>query len=188
MLKIQVLEIAGKEVLSGKATGQALLPKLIAALPGGSDGAPVLVDFSGVEVVTASCFREAFLAFRDYALRSRGTPIIFVSANDEIAEEVQLLAHHVGEAFVFGQIQGENVVDGTVLGQLENKQALALQMVAELGETDAKRLQERAGEDTGITVWNNRLASLNKKGLLIERVEGRSKYYRTVIGDLTYGK
>jgi hypothetical protein len=188
MIKIRVQEVSGKKVLSGAAAGQAIFPKLVAKLGEEKQPATVAVDFSGIDVVTASCFREAFRAFRDYVRRSRECPVIFTNATESILEEAQLLADHLGDAFVFAELRGKVISAGIVIGRLEDKQVLTLKLLSNLGEADARQVQEKSGENTGTTVWNNRLSALSSKGLLSERSEGRTKYYRPVIARLAYGK
>ena len=56
-------------------------------------------------------------------------------------------------------------------------------LVREVGEADVATLQslDRSGEAVGHTAWNNRLAALAAKGVLIESQQGRTKRYRLVL-------
>jgi hypothetical protein len=57
----------GQTVLSGAIPGRRLLSALIAATPSPETPVPAFLDFSGVEVATASFLRESVISFRDYA-------------------------------------------------------------------------------------------------------------------------
>jgi hypothetical protein len=66
---------------------------------------------------------------------------------------------------------------------LDEKQRVTLEAVVDAKEADAGTLQHRfrKSDEIGITGWNNRLAALVAKGLLIETQKGRGKLYRPVL-------
>ena len=76
-----------------------------------------------------------------------------------------------------------------VLGTVDGKQLTALDAVLALREADAPQLalQFKAAEPISTTAWNNRLAALVAKGLLIEISSGRGKRYRPVLEGMAYG-
>ncbi len=72
-------------------------------------------------------------------------------------------------------------MEASPLGELDPKQRLTFDLVCEHGETDAGALMRSYGESEGLkhaTAWNNRLASLASRGLVIEQSYGRAKRYR----------
>jgi hypothetical protein len=72
-----------------------------------------------------------------------------------------------------------------ILGEVDPKQRVALESVRLLGEADAATLQKRfADENVGVTAWNNRLAALSAKGILVATQRGRAKSYRLVLEGL----
>lgn len=65
-MKIDMLAIGGSDVLAGALNGRSALNELLntsAAEPANPE--PVFLDFTGIEVATASFLRESVLAFRD---------------------------------------------------------------------------------------------------------------------------
>lgn len=185
MYRLDLNSLTNQRVLSGKDAGRTLLPNLIAALPTGES--LIAVDLQGLDVVTASFFREAFRALRDYVHRSTGGKVVYVNATKDTLDEAEILADQLGDAFIFASLNKGVLSDGRVVGHLEDKQAVALRILAELGEADAKNVKQHSGEGTTTTAWNNRLATLARKGILVERSEGRTKYYKPIIRDLVYG-
>ncbi len=186
MTKLDIKSLTANSILSGKEPGKDLLPKLIGALPP-EPGQIIAVDLDSIDVVTASFFREAFRAFRDYARNSLQCAVIFVNATDATIEEAKILALQIGEVFVFANASNGQFSDGKVVGHLEEKQALALKLVTTLGEADARKVREESGHSTGQSVWSNRLSALLAKGILVERVEGRTKIYRPLIKEMAFG-
>ena len=88
----------GQTVLSGAIPGRRLLSALIAATPSPETPVPVFLDFSGVEVATASFLRESVIGFRDYARLS--LPNIYpVVANlaAAVAEELDFFVRARGD-------------------------------------------------------------------------------------------
>ena len=73
----------------------------------------------------------------------------------------------------------------TLLGNLEPKQQITFDLVRKKGETDAKELLRSHHETDRVrhTAWNNRLAALEKLGILVELNDGRSKRYRPLMKD-----
>jgi len=78
------------------------------------------------------------------------------------------------------------VVHATPIGELDPKQKMTFDLVRERGETDAGELMRCCGESEGMkhtTAWNNRLAALAARGLLMEVSQGRAKRYRPLFED-----
>ena len=92
------------------------------------------------------------------------------------------------DAFVVCSLGSGDVVSSPrVLGVVDGKQQDALREVLTRGETDAPALAKTT-PDQKPTVWNNRLAALVAKGLLMEVGNGKTKRYRAVLEGLTYGR
>jgi hypothetical protein len=75
-------------------------------------------------------------------------------------------------------------VKSWLIGELDPKQKITFDLVHELGEADASKLMEAYGEQEGLkhtTAWNNRLATLAGRGLVIEIRQGRAKRYRPLL-------
>jgi hypothetical protein len=144
---------------------------------------PVFMDFTGVEVATASYLRESVLAFRDFVRGRRSTlyPVV-ANANQAVQDELRELLRFRGDAIVTCMLSADGTVsDFGLLGNLEAKQQITYDLVVQKGETDAGELMREAGPSEGMqhtTAWNNRLASLAAIGIVVEMTQGRAKRYR----------
>jgi hypothetical protein len=184
-MRISFRALAGIDVLAGAESGRKLLAKLVEQT-GREPQSPetLFLDFSGIEVATASFLRESVLLFRD-AVRSRRSnfyPVI-ANANDLIAEELRLLCSSRGEVIMLCNLSDDGkVLNSYLAGELDPKQRFTFNLVQERGETDAAELMREHGEGEGVrqTAWNNRLATLAGLGLVVEVSEGRAKRYKPV--------
>ena len=183
-MRIDLKEIASSSVLAGALGGKAALNRLLAATAMEPDEPePVFLDFSCVEVATASFLRESVLVFRDI-VRSRHSRFYPVVANvsEAVRDELMELLRPRGDVLMACTLgDGETVVQSELLGDLDPKQRVTFKLVREHGETDAAELMRMYGESEGLkhaTAWNNRLASLAALGLVVELSEGRTKRYR----------
>lgn len=183
---ISVAELYGDTTLAGASNGQAFLSKLISSTAATPPTTLLVLDFSRIEVVTASFFRSAIRAFRDYVRADRRLYLICANANHVIREEAAYFAREAGDAFLFAKFKESNFSDVQLLGRLDEKQARAFNAVIRCAETDAVQLkQEFPDEDVKSSgAWSNRLAALSAKGLLLERIEGRVKKYRPILGGI----
>lgn len=187
---IDVLAATGIDLLVGAGAGQRAVPALLAAAER-VDAGPlnwVALDFTAVEMVSASAAREAlFGPFQD-AMAERGLLVICAGLNAEALDEVNLAAQALSRPFVVADsITTEAPAGLSVRGSLEPKQLLTLKTVARLGETDAKTAHELSNDGTGVTAWNNRLSSLEAMRLLVARKSGKTKYYSLPVKGLVDG-
>ena len=185
-------DVANDDVLAGAQEGVAALAKLIKTFAQGGDSLLVVLDFAEVRVATGSFLRESVLGLRDYCRRRRPpSAIVVANANPLVSEELHNLLSASGDALVLCELprRGEPR-RGYVLGLLEEKQRVTLQVVLRLGAADARMLYERfrRSDTIGVTGWNNRLASLAEKGILVEEREGRAKRYRPILKELEHGR
>lgn len=171
-------------VLTGALNGKAALSRLVEATTAEpAKPEPLFLDFSGVEVATASYLRESVLAFRDLVRGRRSTsyPVV-ANANADIRDELAELMRSRGDVLMTCTLDAAGVVvEANPIGDLEPKQQITFDLVCERGETDAGELMRAYGESEGLkhtTAWNNRLAALSARGLLMEVSQGRAKRYR----------
>ena len=183
-MKIDLNELCGSAVLAGVLNGRAALNRLLeesTSEPSGPE--PVFLDFSSIEVATASFLRESVLAFRDIVRgrRSHVYPVI-ANANEVVRDELMELLRPRGDVLMTCVLSGGGaVVEASPMGELDPKQRLTFDLVLTHGETDAGALMREYGKSEGVrhtTAWNNRLASLAALGLVIEQSQGRAKRYR----------
>lgn len=181
--------VSGATVLSGALRGQDLLAQLLratAAEPASPQ--PFFLDFTGIDVATASFLRESVLAFRDI-VRGRRSVIypVVANASDAVREELVELVKSRGGVLMTCRLADDGTVsEPRLIGQLDRKQQLTFDLVRQRGETDAMELMREFGEteDVGSTAWNNRLSSLVSLGLIIELSFGRAKRYKPLLQGL----
>lgn len=183
-MRISLKEICSSAVLAGALNGKAALNRLLLATASEPDKPePIFLDFSNVEVATASFLRESVLAFRNIVRRrrSRFYPVI-ANLSETVRDEMMELLGPRGDVLMVCTLgDGESVAQSELLGELDPKRRMTFKLVREFGETDAAELMRTYGESEGLkhaTAWNNRLASLAALGLIVELSEGRAKRYR----------
>lgn len=191
-MKVSMAQVGKSEVLAGALNGQKMLSKLLELIQK-EPRYPELIflDFSGVNVATASFLREAVLAFRDSVRRRRSNfyPVV-ANANQVIEDELKILVTAEGDALMLCLTDKKDQPRvPRLLGQLDPKQRLTFELVQQRNDTNAAELMRTCGENEGVNqnAWNNRLASLANLGLVVELSEGRSKRYRPVLAGATYG-
>lgn len=182
-MKLSLKELAGTNVLAGALAGRRLLGELLGKSenePAGPE--PVFLDFSGIDVATASFLRESVLAFRDF-VRSRRSNLypVIANANQVVRDELIELVRLRGDVLMTCTIDHAGEVKGVGhIGDLDPKQQVTFELVRQHGETDASELMREYGEGEGVkqTAWNNRLAALADRGLVVETSRGRAKRYK----------
>ena len=174
----------GNNVLSGAVAGRRLLSALIADTPSADAPTCSFLDFSGVEVATASFLRESVIAFRDYARQS--LPNIYpavANLNLVVAEELDFYVRSRGDALWGCHLDSEGtVMAARLIGDLDPTQRATFNAVLDSGTISAPELALRfADADIVPTAWNNRLSALASKGLLVERRLGKSKSFSPLL-------
>lgn len=184
-MRLSVREIVNNNpVLAGATTGRRVLARLMELTTTEPfDPTPVFLDFSDIDVATASFLREAVLAFRNEVRRRRSNfyPVV-ANANDLIVEELRALVLPQGDVLMVCKLdRKDHVVESGLVGELDPKQRITFELVRERGTTNAAELMRGQNEEDGPkvqTAWNNRLAALANLGLIIEQSQGRAKRYR----------
>ncbi len=162
-------------------TGRQIYPRLVDELGPVPMAQPFLVDFKDT-TATGSFFSQAIFPLRDYA-RRLNQYLVLCNLNTETRLELAWLLEVISDAFLMCESdENGDISNVTWIGGLDEKQWSILSAVSSLGGVDATTLSQKFKEDhIGITGWNNRLASLSAKGLLIESKSGRNKIYKSVI-------
>lgn len=189
MIQLSLRTAARTDVLAGSLLGQRMFASWVRETQSPVGPELCFIDFEGIAVATASFLRDSVLAYRDY-VRKHHQNLYPVGANlnSEVSEELHEFLSSRTDAFVVCDLgPSGKPKKQRVIGRLEGKQLLALQEVLKRGETDAPTLAEAEQDQGAPTVWNNRLAALAARGLLIEINQGRGKRYKPVIEGLQYG-
>jgi len=182
--KISVFELAGTSVLSGAPRGQQFLSKLISTARRSTQPEPLFLDFAGIELMTSSFFRAGILPFRAYCVEKLNLYPVLANISEDTMDEIDLVLAPIRDAVILCRLDAKKRVSGArIFGVLDEKQRLTFEAVVEAKEADAGILRHRfrKSDEIGITGWNNRLAALVAKGLLIETPKGRGKLYRPVL-------
>lgn len=191
-MKISMSQVGKSEVLAGALNGQKMLSKLL-ELTRKEPQSPELIylDFSGVDVATASFLREAVLTYRDTVRRRRSNFYsVIANANQVIEDELKVLVTAESDALMLCLLdKNDQPRAPRLLGRLDPKQRLTFELVQQRNDTNAAELMREHGEKEKVNqnAWNNRLASLANLGLVVELSEGRSKRYRPLLVGATYG-
>ncbi len=183
-MRFSVYELCGcQPILSGVRAGRHAFAQMAAkATPPVSEETAYL-DFSGIEVATGSFLRESVMAFRDYA-RSTLPYLYPVVANpsEAVTEELVFLLKHRKDVLWSCRLSADgDVTEGTVLGELDTGHRIAFDLVSRLRTASAPDLAAQGDASIGPTAWNNRLAFLASRGLLMERRAGKSKMFTPVL-------
>jgi len=182
---IRMLCPGDEPVLAGRLSGKRAFLAALEKLPEMAEPTLVVLDFAGVDLATSSFLSESVLPLRDH-LRLRSQPGYVVAANlkDGVREEIEEMLRRSGDALITCTTTAAGGVGNVQLcGKLEDKLHETLSLVSRRGETTAARLHEefRFADPVGATAWNNRLASLAAKRLVVEILQGRTKKYRPVL-------
>jgi hypothetical protein len=184
-VKIPILRPHDEPVLAGRLNGRRAFVRILEELPPVNVPTVLILDFCDVELATSSFLSEAVLPLRDH-LRLRRPPVYVVVANpsEKVREEFEELLNRSGEALLTcaSSATGE-IAHSELMGKLDPKLLETFDLVQRKGETSAVELHADSDESGGIgpTAWNNRLAALASKSLLIETSHGRTKKYRPVL-------
>lgn len=181
-IKMQDVLDSRSAILAGAINGRKAFAKLLEQTSDEPEKPEELfLDFSGVQVATASFLRETVFAFRD-TVRGRRSNFYPVIANAESAveDELKVLVQSDNSALMLCSLDRKGKPHRPrLVGNLDPKQRLTFDLVQK-GATDAAQLM-RENEDTENvkqTAWNNRLAALTSLGLVVELSAGRAKRYR----------
>jgi hypothetical protein len=172
-------------ILAGRLSGQRAFVAALEQFPELTEPALVLLDFRGVDLATSSYLSEVLVPLRDH-LRLRRQPGYAVAANlnERVREEIEEMLRRSGDAFLTCVADGTGgITEVQLCGRLDEKLQETLKLVSSKRETTAAQLYEetRSVDSVGATAWNNRLASLAAKSLVVEITQGRTKKYRPVL-------
>jgi hypothetical protein len=181
-IKMQDVLDSDGGILAGAINGRKALAKLLEhASDEPEKPEQLFLDFSGVQVATASFLRESVFAFRDTVRRRRSNfyPVI-ANAESAVEDELKVLVQSDNSVLILCSLDREGKPHKPrLLGILDPKQRLTFDLVQK-GATDAAQLMRENGDTENIkqTAWNNRLAALTSLGLVVELSAGRAKRYR----------
>lgn len=178
---IRIRSLASDEVLAGAQEGKNLLARLVREVQEPTEPEVLFLDFDEIAVATGSFLREGPMAFRRI-LRSNRTTLypVIANASRTVLDELELYLRSDNDAlFACSLANGTHISNLRVVGKLDEKQALTLELLREYGDTTATALADTSRDpDVKATAWSNRLSALTLKGLAMEISSGRTKLFR----------
>jgi hypothetical protein len=211
MIHFRVTEmIAGPPVASGARTGEnhaRLMREQIKRVEFGDEGLLVFLDFTGIEVATASyivktvlwltmCGRMHAGALKKAEQRSLDATVeplnvfpVVLGANDDIQQEIDEVFARRGLACLIAEgIQNGGIAVGAVRGTVEPMIARTIRALGGVLEVTAEDLHAKCpGENVNVTAWNNRLSELIRIRLARRRRQGKFWMYQPLAEVMTYG-
>jgi anti-anti-sigma regulatory factor len=180
---ISMLQAGEEPVLAGRLAGKRAFLRILEQLASASMPALVVLDFRLVDIATSSFISEAIFPLRDHLNRLSGY-IVLANLSDHVREELEELLRRSSDALIACSMGRDRRISNVELvGRLDQKLQETFDLVIQKGETSAVELhtESRRSEKIGATAWNNRLATLAAKSLLVEIPHGRAKRYRLVL-------
>ena len=184
---IPVSELAGSPNLAGASAGKAWFQEARSCLESGPPGW-YAIDFKGVKIATVSWLREAVVALKRFSAVLRpDIDLVAVNLSDLVREELAVALEATNNVMIVSDLIADSVVhQPTVLGRLDSALRETLNAIEQLPESDAPILA-KVVPHLGLSAANNRLASLEEKGILTSEKRGRKRVYRPVMENLQYG-
>jgi hypothetical protein len=173
--------------LQGRSVGRKHYARLCELLSDAAEGEMVLLDFSGVELVTGSWINAMLVPFlRWTAEESNDIYPVICNARKEWLEELQLVAEFNQRCYLVASgIMPPRTA--TIAGSLDPAQRKTLEAVLASGEvTGAELERQKPGERIRATAWNNRLRDLHYMRLLRREKRGRAQFYSPVIAEISF--
>lgn len=181
---IEMWEFSNQGVLSGAIEGRnAFLSILGQCSTPPTSPRPLVLNFSRIDLATASFLRECVFGLKDHmrARRSTWYPVL-ANVKSGVEDELSILTQASRDALILCTCDSDGVISNPRLfGDLDPKHQRTFEMVAERGEADAGSLADAYGRTEQLqntTAWNNRLRTLADRGVLMELTKGRAKIYR----------
>jgi hypothetical protein len=199
-----------RPIASGAHTGRThadLIKRAIADVESPDDGLIVAIDFSGIEIVTASYIKATVLCLATCGRLHAGAltageqktldwssveplnvfPLV-VEASEDVRSEIDEVFGRRGLACVCIQSLTMDAAEGKILGNVDPAIARTLQSLRGQSETTAEELHASfPSEGVNITAWSNRLAELLRLRIARRKREGKTWRYQPLAQTLIYG-
>ncbi len=185
MIRINVREITGLDTLAGKVGGLRDFPKFVAALEETPSGSTVFLDWSGVEISTASYLGTTFVPLLRMAMAGElDRYFVVCGMNKTCLDEFKLVLELQGLVALVGNLGRDGLVHNVqVLGTLDLAYTKTLDAVQHVNLATASQLHKRDAQThtrIGKTAWINRLSKLHRLRLVRKQRIGREYVFQTV--------
>jgi hypothetical protein len=179
---VRIADKLGRQ-LRGRTGGRKDFNRICALLSQLPPGETVLLDFQGVEVVSASWVNSALVPLFQWAANEHTDlfPILTNLSGDDL-DEFRLVSEQSGHCFLVVK-PGRAMKAADLVGDLDAKQRETLEsVIAQPGITGAKL----ASRETKATAWNNRLKDLFVRRLLRREKRGREHVYWPLVEKVNF--
>lgn len=189
----EMKKLAGHaKLLTGATLARKHLDAIITRIPSRPDEGDhiiLLLDFQGVEFVSASYLKgTAITLAKEHSSDIALFPVVH-NLSVEMREELWVACE--AERFPCLEVlrlTQEDLISGRMYGDIDNAFKRSLQLLEKTTPATAADLAERSkNEQINLTAWNNRLAELFRLRLATRTKEGRFWKYQPVIKEITYG-
>ncbi|HRX38232.1 MAG TPA: hypothetical protein P5072_02265, partial [Parvularculaceae bacterium] len=122
-MKIRLRDMMDNSVLAGAGNGKSAFAALLAATgPEPAEPLPLFIDFSDVDIATASFLREPVFGFKNYmrTIDSLHYPVV-ANANASVLDELAIIAEARRDAVAVCDLEeGENAHNARIIGDLDD--------------------------------------------------------------------
>jgi hypothetical protein len=184
--RLRILKVTGSEYLVGKIGGQRDLPKFMNAVAATPDGCTVILDWSGIELASASYFGSAIIpVLRMTTTGDLDRYFIFANVNQNSLDELKLVVEFSNFVVLLGDIDRNNALSNVrVVGKLESPYSETFEAISRSQTASAAMLHEAQNSKAkiGKTGWANRLAYLSELRLVRKQRVGRELVFQPIYG------
>jgi hypothetical protein len=185
--RLDVLQIAGLDTLVGKIGGIRDFPKFMTAVMATPEGCTVVLDWSGIELATASYFGETVLPILKMSTAGHlDRYFLLVGLNQNSLDELKLVIEFHELVVLVGDAARTNSFRNVrVLGRLDSPYFETLEAIKASRTASASTLHKdhhKMPMQIGKTGWANRLAYLSRFRLVRKQRVGRELVFQPVYG------
>lgn len=183
--RINVRRITGLETLAGKSGATRDFPKFMNEVEASPEGSTVLLDWSDIEVATASYFTGTYIRLLRMTMTGdMDRYLILAGLNDTCLDELKLALELTGLVGLMTDCgKKEFIKNVRAFGKLEPAYVEALEAVQRTNGISASELYQQSarGKDRiGKTAWVNRLTNLHRLRLVRKQKSGRQFIFKPV--------
>ncbi len=185
MIRIDARRLTGLKTLVGKTGGTRDFPKFMSAVAEAPDGSTIVLDWSAIDLATASYFGSAIIPIiRMTMIGDLDRYFVFAGLNQTSFDELKLVIEYNQLVVFLGDLDRNGSPRNLrVLGKLESPYAetlTAIQATESASASGLHKQQHRTGTRIGKTGWVNRLSHLHRLRLIKKHKVGRELVFETV--------
>ena len=185
MTRIEVKTLTGLDTLAGKSGGLRDFPKFMAAIEETPSSDTIVLDWSGIEIVTASYLGATFGTLLRMAVSGDlDRYFVMTSLNKSGLDELKLVLEVQRQIALVGDLNKDGSLHNVhSIGVLDPAYAETLLAVQKVKTASAMNLYQHAPHTRtriGKTAWINRLSNLHRMRLVRKQRIGREYVFEAV--------